>query len=265
MAYADIDAVNWSTLQVMDRSPKHYRHRTETPRADTPAMLFGRCVHRAILEPDTLADHVVTYGGTTRRGNAWDAFRAEHEGKEILTAKERDAVAAVSDAVLAHPIAAEVLARAGEREAVRAWVDGETGIMCKCRADLLTDEGQIVEVKTARDVDPWAFARAVASYRYHGQVAFYADGAGLPGAPAPVIIAVEKDPPYDVVVFDCAEVVDAGRRLYRRLLDRLAVCLESGVWPGMGAEVVRLELPAWADDGEADADWSEIETRPAKE
>ena len=49
--YADIAALNWSSLKHMAESPLAYRWHLAHPREDTPALRLGRAVHARILEP----------------------------------------------------------------------------------------------------------------------------------------------------------------------------------------------------------------------
>jgi len=45
--YSKLEAVNWSSLKEMRRSPRHYQHRLTAPREDTKAMALGRATHTA--------------------------------------------------------------------------------------------------------------------------------------------------------------------------------------------------------------------------
>jgi hypothetical protein len=247
-AYDAIAAVRWSHLKHMDRSPLHYRHATTAPRRDTPAFRFGRAVHVLCLEPERWAADYVTWDGI-RRGKSWDAFEAEHAGREILTADESERAMAIASAVRSHPVASTHL-KAGIKEGAIQWVDEETGLACKGRFDALG--GRLVDLKSAADVDPQRFAASVYRYGYHGQLAFYADGLAANGIALdgdPVIICVESVEPHDVVVYTADPfVVDQGRQMYRRLLARVKECTERGEWPGIsGAATLPLLLPAWAE------------------
>ena len=102
--YATIDAVNWSTLKEMLRSPKHYLHATQNKRPDTAALAAGRFVHAAVFEPDTLdRDFAVYAGDGTRASKEYKAFAAEHAGKTILKADEADPLLACAQSVLLDP------------------------------------------------------------------------------------------------------------------------------------------------------------------
>jgi len=261
-SYLDIDAVNWSTLKEMRRSPRHYEHRRRVPREDKASLIFGRCAHTLILQPERFELDYAVFEGETRRGKAWDAFKEEHADKSIIKRSELEQCAAVRDAVLAHPIASQYLA-GGRAEYAVDWVDPVTGLRCKGLIDYLHDDFY-VDLKTTGDVDLRRFAALVARMGYHNQMAWYGDGAKALDARVrkALIIAVEKDAPHDVAVFDLsASELALGGAQNRGLLDRVAECTTAGVWPGRYTEKQPLALPSWAFNDEEDApDFDDVET-----
>jgi len=248
-SYTAIDAVNWSTLRAMAQSPLAYRYAAAHPREDTATFRLGRLTHMAILEPECFERDVCVYPGPVRRGREWDAFRAANASREIVTATEFALARCASEAALSHPVARHHLTGIAETEVVLTWTDAATKIDCKARVDRMTTQ-YLLEVKTAREVAPWPFGRQCAALKYHGQFAFYLDGAraagrDLPGSP--IVIAIQPEPPHDVAVYTVPDdVLDAGRELYRGLLNRLLRCRESGHWPGVCEGEIALQLPAWA-------------------
>ena len=244
--YAAIDAVNWSTLKEMAKSGAHYRHRLTTPRKDTPAMRFGRAVHCAVLEPDRFPLECVIWDGD-RRGNAWKEFAEVNSGRTILKFDEYETCLAVRDAVWSHPAAAPMLD--GPSEIVLEWTDPDTGLACKARLDKVY-EGGPADLKTTKTTDPREFERTSGNLLYHAQLSFYRRGlreCALGGLDAvPRIIAVEVEPPYDVVVFRLSDdALIAGDQLVGDLLAHVASCRERGEWPGRFATEQELYLPPW--------------------
>lgn len=247
--YAKIEAVNFSTLKEMRRSPKHYKHCLANQRKDTPAMMLGRATHTAVFEPDRFALEYAVFKGARRAGKDWTAFKGSHTGETILKLDDYKRCLAIRDAVRGHRVAAEYLAE-GIGEQTITWLDKTTSLRCKGRYDWYSrNKRTLVDLKTARDIDARSFARATARLGYHTQLAFYADGLAYnAGADVDVvIIAVESEAPYDVAVFHIdADVLYAGREEYKDLLTRVAACRKSDQWPGKYPERHSLALPPWA-------------------
>lgn len=258
--YNAIPAVNWSSLKHLARSPLHYRHRLGAPEPDKAAYALGRAVHCAVLEPEQYGTRYAppweTMDRRTTAGKAsWAAYEAALGGREPLTA----AIAATADgcaaAVYAHPVARELL-RGGEAEVPLTWT--RDGLACKGRLDYLRPD-LLVDLKTSdpRDLTPRRFRSAAAGYLYHGQLAWYHDGAIAAGrlpadAPPARIVVVETDPPHDVACYylDPADLA-IGRALVARLLRIYADCTAADWWPGCAPDLLPLQLPGWAPGGDA--------------
>lgn len=246
--YRAIEAVNFSTLKAIHKSPAHYRHALMAPRQDTTRLLLGRAVHTAVLEPDRFPLDYVVFDGSRRAGKAWDEFCEINDGKGVLKAEEYRLCLAIRDSVRSHPRASRLLVD-GEAETTHTWRDEVTGIDCKCRMDWLAP-GHLADLKTAASTDPWEFAASSARYLYHCQHAFYE--MAVPECDLEhYTIAVEMEPPHDVAVFHLPEwVMDEGRLLVREWLDRLAWCRERDQWPGRCEHEQDLDLPKWAIQSE---------------
>ena len=48
--YRAHEEISKSSLQEIDKSPLHFRYKMDHPQTDTPALLFGRAVHKFVLE-----------------------------------------------------------------------------------------------------------------------------------------------------------------------------------------------------------------------
>lgn len=249
--YEAIDAVNWSRLKLMRISPFHYA--SHTPKKPTPAMLIGSAADCLVLEPRLFADKFAVYPGE-RRGNAWKDFKAENSARTILNQTESDTAKEIAHAVNMNPTARALLAQ-GSAQKVLTWTDAETGIKCKGIADYVGR--RLSDLKTTAAIEPRRFGRHAAEMGYHCQLALYADGLAANGIETegdPALIVAQNCRPYDSIVYTVPEdIIEAGRTEYRRLLRRLAECMESCIWPGVdeGQPEVPLVLPSWAyDDGE---------------
>lgn len=262
--YAELEGVNWSRLRAIRKSALHFRYKLQHPQDDEAKHLrIGSVTHAYLLEPETVERRFVVWTGKVRNGKKWDEFREEHAHQTILGPKEMEAGIGAAKAVLAHPIAGKLLV-GGLREASFTWNDRETGLKCKARVD--HTNRYVTEVKTTAQLAPRLFENSATRIGYHGQLAFYGDGLrenGIAIDPEPRIICVESEAPHDVVVFRIpAFVVEEGRDLYRRLLKKLARCIETNEWPGRAeAEELVFTMPMWALD-EDDEDGAEPNLQP---
>ena len=253
--YRALPGVNWSTLKEIDKSPKHYKHGLESEREDTAAFRFGRAVHCLVLEPGEFDSRYVIWDGGRRYGKKWDRFQTDYSDSEILSENELYRAKHVAASVNEHPVAHGLLRQAVDREQVVQWTDSETGIDCKAKLDAVGS--MVIDLKTTQDVSPIAFGNSAAKYGYHGQCAFYHDGAVAAGyelTKDPVLIVVESVEPYDVAVYTLPDyVLDIGRMYYRRLLRQLHGCQQSGVFPGVCSDTMVLSLPGWVEEQEMNA------------
>lgn len=241
-AYDEIDREHYSRLKLLGKSAAHYKFSVVK---DTDAMKLGRAVHLAILEPGRFKTDVAVWTGDRRAGKVWDAFKADNDGKELLTEEEHKQAVNVAVAVRANETARKYLA-AGTSETTILWEAG--GHSCKGRIDF-DGELALVEIKKAKDASTDGFGKQAAQLGYPTQTAFYADGyAAVTGKQKPfVIIAAEPEPPFAVQVYRVTEAQLAkGRAQYAEWLDRLAYCRKHDFWPSYFDGEADLVLPPWA-------------------
>ena len=255
--YQQVDAINWSTLREMRKSPAHYIYRLKNPRKDSTRLAIGRASHTAILEVKRFLKEYVMWPRENgdRRGKKWDAFKEQHAARTILKEDEYDLCIAISEAVEACPAAAAYL-DSGQSEHSVLWTDATTGQACKGRIDWVSSsKSALVDIKTTNDVSPNRFGTTAARMGYHIQGAWYQAGyLAATGRRLPVVtIAVEVEPPHDVAVYVLDEdALYAGEQEWMRLISDVASCKKSGKWPGRFTEEQVLRLPSWAvaDDEE---------------
>jgi hypothetical protein len=228
-----LDELRFSTLKNMAKSPAHVRAAHEAGFTSSRAMNFGTLVHALILGGD-----VVVYEGE-RRGKAWDAFKEAHDGRFIVTSKERDAAEECAASVLLHPVAAPLLQ--GDHE--RAWTATMYGRKCKGRMDV--SGPHTVDVKTTFDASPFRFSRQCLSMAYHAQLRWYQDARRAMGEnPGDAyIIGVETKVPYPVTVLKVTpRALEEGAKLTRLWLERLKQCEEADEWPGYVQSAIDLDI-----------------------
>jgi hypothetical protein len=231
----------------MSRSPAHYLASIgDDDGRDSLAMRIGRGAHALLF-----GQAVTVYDGI-RRGKAWDEFRAEHDGVEILNKREHLEASGMALSVLHHPDASALLFARGVVHEQR--LDWElNGRACRSTPDARTDS-VLVDLKTSKSSAPDQFGWHARSFSYHGQLAFYRDAIrslGIGTADEIYIVAVESARPYPVTVFRVTErSIEAGRRAYRAWFEQLLVCEENCHWPGYAQRIVDLDI----DDDPVDSD-----------
>ena len=253
--YFTSPGANWTLLKKLDDSPLAYKWAKDHPREDTASLALGRVVHTLVFEPHKLADEYAVFHGSVRRGKDWDAFEAENAGKTIFKAEELAGARVMADAVRNHPLVAPYL-DGGQFEHVLRWTDPATGIACKAKADWIIPGRKILaDLKTTRSIEQRRFAADVARYSYYGQLAHYAAGIkhSLGWVPQRrILIAVEKDAPHDVAVYELDDVAcEVGDEKAAELLAKLKECEDADSWPGRYTTEQTLQLPGWvfgADD-----------------
>lgn len=250
--YERIDAVNWSTLKHMLRSPQHYRYSLLQKQEDTDAMRLGRAVHLATFEPSKWKSQVAIWDGGRRYGKEWDAFQRDHRGLEILKSEQADLALAIGESARA---AAGTLIGNGIAEATMEWVNPLNGVRCKGRVDFVSEEHGLVDLKSCRSAAPADFSSASARMLYHAAMGWYSDGLEQiqQRRRQAIILAVETTKPHVTAVYELGEdVLQAGTETYQPLLDMVKSCRDSDCWPGYSRQA--LTLPRWlrpedADDG----------------
>ena len=236
------------------KTPAHFKFpppRDEETTAKKANKDFGTAAHVAILEPEDFEARVMR-GPEDRRGNKWtDAVEyCRLENKTLLVQSAYDQVLAIRDAVHANSYINGILT-GGKRmvEASGYWIDRKTGRLCRCRPDLWREDiGVMVDLKTALSARPDDFARSVVNYGYHAQEPFYSDGWGELGKTVNgfLFLAWEKESPYACGLYELPpSIVEEGRQIMRKALDRYAECEKSGTWPGYPEGVQELSFKRW--------------------
>lgn len=255
--YHSWKAVSSSILKAIAmKSPAHGKalmDGREDPDADESHFIVGSAAHAAALQPSEFA-RVYAIGPdvklNTNAGKAqWAEFVEANPGKVHVRGADGPVIEGVRKAVWAHPLARQVLDRAEDIELSIVWTDLATGLLCKCRPDVLCPSiGAMPDLKTTRSSKPDKFAQSAFDLGYHVQMAFYLRGlraAGFDIETTP-IIAVEKSPPFACTVFGPDQTwMDAGESEADRALTAYAQCEQQGFWPAYSEAEEPLSLSAW--------------------
>ena len=253
--YLSWPAASSHDLMTVLRSPMHYHYSRTHPQEATPAMKFGSAAHAWILTPDEAPDQVfVMPEDLNRRTKAgkeeYQNLLELHAGKTLISASESRRIAGMAATVNKHTAAREALEAAPHREHSCVWAHGATGMLCRGRPDAYGTD-IVVDLKTTADAQPDAFSRSVENYRYHMQAYAYLYGLyrlqAVKESTRFVFIVVEREPPYDVAVYELeAEDIVRGGELYALALQRLKACQGADSWEGDTTQTYTIGLPKWA-------------------
>lgn len=257
--YRRWDAANQSTLWTFRRSAAHARHEFLNP-LEKPELDLGNAIHALLLEPASLEERYAVrppgIDGRTKEGKAALAeFRAEAAGKIILDKRDvYETLQGIRDSFRDHALAYELVTKGGHTEVSALWRDPTLDVLCKGRMDRITDYAGwtwILDIKSTNDASPDAFLRSVVRFGYHLQAAFYIDGLETlaPRERRFAILAVEKEPPYAIALYELdTMLLEVGRQEYRRYLGMWKRCLETGLWPAYPERIETLEAPRWIEN-----------------
>lgn len=261
--YRAIRALSKSSLTEFLRSPAHYLASTEKPKETTDAMMFGTAYHTYVLTPERFGDNVVLKPDWDARTKEGKAIKAEFEaslGRKVYIKPEQlDVIKAMKDALLAHPVAAKLLAEATDTEmaiecdyhyALASGGKADDVVRIKGLLDgWCNGSGTIFDLKTCKDSSPQGFKYAVKDFRYDLQEAQYrvlinsAEHLLNKRAERFLWVAQEKEPPYAPAVYE----LSLRTRLnafdeWNLAVGNFAKCQKQNVWPGYSTDVVELEV-----------------------
>ena len=250
--YRAHDAVNFSTLKSILKSPAHYQAALAEDRKETPAMLMGTLAHSMILEGHSLREIAAIKPAfmslATKEGKAW---KSEFGHLPIVSTDDALSLEGMAESVRSNPHAAAMLAGCQHRETpIRATI---RNVECKGLIDAAGTDGVdwvILDLKTTDDASPEAFARKVANYHYDMQAALYkqllATHHQIETEPTFYWLVVEKTAPYTCAVYDSSDWITSGEDKLERALETLKDCRKSNLWPKPFGGINLLIRPSWA-------------------
>lgn len=257
--------ISRSMLMDMRRNPNyfHYRNVRTFESESTDAMDFGDMVHKAILEPHLLNEKYMSDQDliaevmeekdykSPRATKIYKEKKAELEltGKTVMAYEKWEEMKIMVDQIWNHPVAKNLL-NAGMPEKTIYAQDPVTGLLCRVRSDYMLNDGVLIDVKTTKRADEEDFSGSITNQGYHVQAAYYcavakwAFGAHFENF---VFICLEKEAPFDVAIYklDCGSL-DLGEVIFRKQLDRMKECIDSGKFPSYPSQIQEIGVRHWA-------------------
>lgn len=245
-----------SNLKDIDESPAYYQWTLKNPKEMSRQMRLGDALHAKVLEPSTFSENVIVAGesGNTK---AHQEAKKGNPDKNVITETDFAEMLQAADLLASKEFARKLLS--GYHEYAFYWIDGETGILCKCKPDSLHRMGFIGDLKwsSATDEDHWMTISH--DFKYQMQNAWYLDGVAESLRQSGQIIQGLEIPRkfYFVVVLSSAKIdvmyaqlpddfIEDGRTRCRDALRTYKRCTEENYWPSK-FEVFNEDTGKWVE------------------
>ena len=241
--YNAMEGIRRSDLWKIKQSPLHFRWHMDHPEEPTPALIFGRAMHKYLLEPETFRDEFAIAPSCDRRTKEgrriYEDFADSVGDREVLTLDDMERIGEMKRALIANEDVADLFVRIIHTEKPFQWIDVETREVCKVKADAIIDWGNdmkyIIDYKTTVSCADGAFERSVRKYGYDFQAGMYVEGvnSAMLDYLGFIFIAQEKDPPYASRVYWCdTGFIKRGIAEFHDLLRTYHECKETNTWKG---------------------------------
>lgn len=256
--YHNLSEISKSDLDLLAKSPLHFKRKQELKSEPTPALMLGTLAHKLILEPDDFKNEFLiepVCDKRTKEGKALYAELLANLGDKTLVSQEQFNTASnIAKSVLELDIAKVFLS---DGLAEQVYFGEIEGVAVRARPDFYNEKlGAIIDLKTTSDASPSGFSKSVANFNYHVQNAFYAEILRQNDKPVNhfLFIAVETKAPHFVGFYELdGDAVDLGVRRYTELLNLYKFCRERNEWWGYAKKdgdeikaVQTLSLPKWS-------------------
>lgn len=247
-----------SLMNFRDKTPFHYWYKINNPepREEVPiikksnALDFGNALHTFILEPLEFAKRYMVFEKVNRATKAGkDAYaeaQANANGRQFLCAEAYEELCGMDYAITQHAEARGIIDDALYEQSIY-WNDPGTKMLCKVRPDIW-HSNLIGDLKTCQSASYEDFQKSIVNHGYHIQAAMIHEGLKHAlGIDMRIFlyVAIEKEPPYAVAVYQLDDVALVhGVSQFRKTLREIQQCEENDFWPSYPSAVI--SLPKWA-------------------
>lgn len=253
--YRAVDRVSKHDTDLFSKNPYAWLRSRENPQPEEPtaAMQFGRAVHAAILQPELYADEYAVLPAeiTVKRGKAWEAFRDACVGRTIIKQDEADAIRGIQEALNANEAAQSLIVDTPAEIREVSMFFRLCNVDCKSRADGITTDGVIWDLKTTADASPDSFMRSCDEYGYDVQAAMYIRAAEACGIEVKhfCFVAAEKAFPFTPGIYTFSrdsDFIRAGEMEILHRLGNISRWKRGDITIPAGFSEYNLSLPPWS-------------------
>jgi hypothetical protein len=217
----------------------------------TTSMTWGSLVDCMLLTPELTASSVIINPFADFRSKAAQDLKksATAKGQIVVSVEDMRLAETAVAAVLGHPVAGPVVRNAKKQVVLLGKIKD---VQCKALLDLVPDGPCLYDLKTTRDLTPRGISKAIHSFAYHIQAAWYLRLWNLcfPDQPKDRwrFIWQSNTAPFEVAVTELpAHDIESGKEWAGYQLDRLIAATKANKWPGFGDDkVTMIGRPAYA-------------------
>lgn len=260
--YRAHEGISQSELKEFGNAATPLHFKALKPKEATPDMEFGTVCHAAILTPELFDQsyhlqpeeyEAEVKGKKVMKPwhNGADACKEwvkSHSDRPIMTVEKIERVKKIAERIRYIPEVKAALEN-GMKEVAHLKLDPETGLMMKCRADLMaTDQAGLTWIFDFKKVQSGGathaeFSKSAADYGYFIQAHYYLT---VTGASKFVFVPFDDSEPFDACLFEPdRDSLILGYRKWRRLLNDYARCKREDIWPGYPSSIQTLTAPKW--------------------
>lgn len=250
-------------MKVLLESPKRYKAEfidKKIVRKETHALNFGSAIHLALLEPSVFLKRFALEPDLRRNTNLYkewkEAVLLSDPSAVIISQDDMDNLQGMIESVMAHPEASAMLRKGIPERSIYQHIEvqfpegGSTKLEAKVRPDYLHENGDIIDLKTTRDVAYRQFCRQMHEYHFDLSFAYYREIVNWEFGKKDRHcwwICLEKEPPFEVAVYRADHtIMDHGDQSWRKAAWLREECLRTGVWPGKQRQVQDMGMPRYA-------------------
>lgn len=209
-------------------------------------------IEEFVEESQTAPSKYVTSTGTLSQSKAAKEWIAEQDTR-VIAPGDKDKLMKMWVQLKTNHAAYDLWQSVEHHEVSKVWCREEDGVICRCRDDALTYEGEVVDWKTTRSPQPLKdFAKACIDFGYDFQAAHYLQGqlyTGVGGCLPHGItfVAMSTVAPYYVEVCRIpADIVTRAGHRITRTLHELTAREEFSEWtPASYGSIHELVFPRW--------------------
>lgn len=261
---SDLDKASQSFEHLSAYKARRLLELKDPQKTDSRAMIIGSAFHDSLFTPGRFVDLYSTepevpegINRRTKEGKLqYQTWEQEillpfQKSKIGLSTDELQMIASMKQKADHHELFQSIV-QDSKKEITIFFRDPETGILLKCRPDVMNEKVLIcLDAKTTGDARPTEFRRTIAVYSYDKQAALQIDGIkAVTGKTFDFVFSAhEKTDPFAIALYRVDEaVLDVGRALYRRDLRYIHGAMSGAASKSYPTDIVSIGLPAWAFD-----------------